>query len=149
MKPGPKPAPRALRLLRGTRDRSSRGVRAGAKATTSKPPAPPAHLSVEAKRIWRKAAKILHDAGVLTPLDHAVLEVFCCELAAYRAATKLTAAGIVIKGARGGSVVKNPARSIAGIAATNVRLLGGELGLSPSARSGESASPPSALDRFT
>jgi P27 family predicted phage terminase small subunit len=130
---GPKPKPTRLRIIDGDRpDRINESEPVAPRARRA-PPTPP-HLSDPEKAIWRRYAGLLHRAQVLTEFDLAVLELFCCEFAAWREATKLARAGLLIPGAEG-SLIRNPARSMAAQAAQNVRALAGELALTPSARS--------------
>ena len=47
-------------------------------------PAPPRHLSLEAKKLWKKLAKKLKEQGLLTVLDLASLEVCCFNWGLYQ-----------------------------------------------------------------
>lgn len=74
MKRGPRPAPTALKLAKGTRsDRIPKGE--------PKPPAGlpvmPSWLDKEAKAEWKRIAPILAAAGILSPLNGAALAHYC------------------------------------------------------------------------
>lgn len=72
---GPAPKPTALKILAG--NPGHRPINAAEPQPDRSMPACPKWLTAEAKAEWRRVAKRLHDAGVLTSVDRAVLAVYC------------------------------------------------------------------------
>lgn len=93
-------------------------------------PAPPAWLSPEAKREWRRVMPILVQRRILTTADLGMLESYCTAIGAMREAQRiLSAEGLVVGGKR------HPAFGIMNAAQTTARLCAAELGLTPVSRS--------------
>jgi P27 family predicted phage terminase small subunit len=131
-KPGPAPTPTHLRIVRG--DRKDRINTKEPKPDKSKQPKMPDWLSDEAKIIWRRTIKQLKSMNMLYEADQDVIVAYVNAVVNYQKATELVdRSGVLIKGRRDG-VVKNPAVQIQRDAATLIRMLAGELGLTPSAR---------------
>jgi P27 family predicted phage terminase small subunit len=100
-------------------------------------PTKPADLAPEAALAWDRVIGQLGHTGVLTGADRDILRLYVEALVRYKGAAALYAAsGPLIRGARGGELVKNPLAPIVRDAATLVLALARELGLTPSARSG-------------
>ena len=132
---GPAPTPTALRLLRGE-TRPSRLNRAEPTPRSRRPTMPP-DLSVAATRVWRRVLREYGASGVITAADADVLRAYCEAVARYvDAARTLEASGPLIRGARGGELVKNPLHQIVRDNALLLRAFARELGLTPSARTG-------------
>jgi P27 family predicted phage terminase small subunit len=132
---GPRPAPVELKLLRGE-TRPSR-VNYRAPKPLHNLPAKPANLAPEAASVWALAIAELGPTGVLTAVDGLVLRILAEAAGRYEAsATALAASGPLIRGARGGELIKNPLHQIVRDNATLVLLLARELGATPSARAG-------------
>ena len=97
-------------------------------------PAPPGHLSKEAKEVWRRLAHQLVDAGVLTTLDLTALEMVACTYAGWQLSERtLQAEGAVVMNGAGGL----QASPWVGIGQQYERLLFrllGEFGLTPASR---------------
>lgn len=130
-KPGPAPTPTHLRIIRG--DRKDR-INTKEPKPTKKLPKCPNWLSEEAKIIWKRTAKELNAMNLLYEADQDILTAYANAVANYQKATELVdRSGVLIKGRRDG-VVTNPAVRIQRDAATLIRMLGSELGLTPSAR---------------
>ena len=129
---GPRPTPSALRRRDTRRDR----INLAEPKPPSRSPAPsaPRSLSPEAKRIWRRLAPALHQAGVLTAFDVDALAVLCDLKVQHDRARQMLEPGLLVKG-RGDQLVTNPAWRIYRDAAVLVRTYAAEFGLTPSARS--------------
>jgi P27 family predicted phage terminase small subunit len=132
---GPRPAPTPLKLLRGETRPSRVNYRAPKPAGGL--PARPADLAPEAGATWDLVIGELGPTGVLTAVDGLVLRILAEAAARYQAsAGALAASGPLIRGARGGELIKNPLHQIVRDNATLVLMLARELGATPSARSG-------------
>jgi P27 family predicted phage terminase small subunit len=130
-KPGPQPTPTHLRVVRGERkDR----INTQEPKPKKKKPKCPDFLSDEAKVIWRRTAKQLEQMGMLYEADQDILAAYANAVQNYVKASELVdRSGVLIKGRRDG-VVTNPAVRVQRDSATLIRMLAGELGLTPSAR---------------
>jgi P27 family predicted phage terminase small subunit len=130
---GPRPAPTALKVLRG--ERKDRINRDEPKPPEGRP-ACPRWLADEAKVVWRRLAPQLYARGkLLTDWDREQFAVYCEAWARWKEnVVALRGESTVIEGHRG--MVANPRiRSIAAAEAT-MKGLAREFGLTPSARSG-------------
>lgn len=130
-KPGPAPTPTHLRIVRG--DRKDRINTNEPKPKKSKPKCP-TWMSDEAKVIWKRTVKQLDQMGLLYEADQDIIAAYVNAVINYQKATELVdRSGVLIKGRRDG-VVTNPAVRVQRDSATLIRMLAGELGLTPSAR---------------
>ena len=130
---GPAPLPTALKVLRGT----ARPGRINRHEPEPSPNAPalPDDISDEARVVWERVLREFGHSGVIRAADTDILRLYCEAVARYDyAARLLTETGPLIRGARGGELVKNPLHQIVRDNATLVRALAGDLGLTPSAR---------------
>ena len=144
---GPAPLPTALKLLHGER-RAQRLNPDEPRPRRALPRRPP-DLSAAAQVVWRRVIRELGASGVLTAADSDVLRAYCEAVARYAVAARtLEQSGPLVRGARGGELVKNPLHQIVRDNADLLRLLARELGLSPAARSGLRAVEPAAADAF-
>jgi P27 family predicted phage terminase small subunit len=84
--PGPPPKPTHLKLVTGNPGRRPLNKREP-RPTTGTPTAP-AHLSVAARREWRRISLALAKMGVLTPVDRAALAAYCQAYADWAEAEK-------------------------------------------------------------
>lgn len=131
-RPGPKPAPTQLRIVRG--DRPDRINTKEPKAPKSVPRCP-AWLSADAKKIWRRTVKQLESMQILSEADQDVICAYVNAVVLYERATKIVdEVGVLVEGRRDG-MVKNPAVQVQRDQAQLIRQLGSELGLTPSSRS--------------
>ena len=132
---GPAPTPTALKILRGE-TRPSRLNRHEPRPVGDLVPIP-ADLSPEAEAVWRRVLREFGQTGVIRGADADVLRIYCETVARYAQASRLLdASGPLIRGARGGELVKNPLHQIVRDNAVLIRSLAGELGLTPAARVG-------------
>jgi len=131
-KRGPAPLPTHLKIVRGTA-RPDRINKKEPKAKTGTPRCPE-WLSDEAKVVWKRTVAQLKQMGTLSVADVDLIAAYCNAVVTYQKATDLVdKSGVLIKGRRDG-VVTNPAVRIQRDAATLIRQLGAEFGLSPSSR---------------
>lgn len=146
---GRPPTPTALKVIRGT-DRQDR-----TNAQEPKPKAgarPPAWLSRDARKHWRRIAPVLDELGILTVADAESLALLCDSLAEYLdASARIESDGMVYETTtERGSVMlrKHPAIEIKATARTAIdRLLTG-FGMNPAARSRVSAAKDAESDPF-
>lgn len=131
---GPAPKPTALKVLQG--NPGKRGLPKGEpRPAAGKVPPAPRWLGEEARREWRRVARALHAAGLLTEADHDALALYCETFASWRRAeAQVRAKGEVVRTA-GGNVIQNPYLSIANRAKKDALLLLREFGMTPAARS--------------
>ncbi len=140
---GRKPKPIELRVLHGT---------AGEKALAHYPrprrvlPRCPEHLDGEAAKCWKRLARELYDAGLLSTIDKDALACYCTAYARWRKAERELAAsnelvvttkilndeGAVIGG---GNVIQNPWLAVSNRALEQMTKLAAEFGMTPSSRS--------------
>lgn len=130
-RPGPKPKPTALRVLSG-----DAVVNPYEPKPRAAPPTKPPTLSAAASVLWDDLVPALERLSLLTEVDSGVIESYCEAHALVRsAAADVAERGHLVTGARNGETVRNPSVGIMLSAIAAVRHLGGELGLTPSARS--------------
>lgn len=131
-RPGPKPTPTHLRVLRG--DRKDRINVTEPKPKKQKPRCPD-WLSDEAKAVWRRTTKQLDSMGILYAADADIIVAYSHAVVNYQKATHLVEQhGILVEGRRDG-MVTNPAVRVQRDSAQLIRQLASELGLTPSSRS--------------
>jgi P27 family predicted phage terminase small subunit len=130
-RPGPAPTPTHLKIIRGTRP--DRINKAEPKPTATEPKCP-TWLDSNGKKVWRRVAKQLKDMGLLFEADQDVIVAYVQAVITHQAASVVVQnEGIVVPGRRD-EFVKNPALQVVRDSATLVRMLAGELGLTPAAR---------------
>jgi len=94
---------------------------------------PPAWLSDEAKKEFRRIVRLMKDTGLLTMAEVDELAVYCDALVRHRQATEvIEREGVVVIGARG--PMQNPAVLVATKYAQIIAKLAPRLGLDPSGR---------------
>lgn len=130
-RPGPKPTPTKLRIVRG--DRPDRINTKEPKAPSTGPRCP-SWLSPDAKKVWRRTTKQLESMKILSEADQDVIVAYVNAVVLYERATKIVdEVGVLVEGRRDG-MVKNPAVQVQRDQAQLIRQLAGELGLTPSSR---------------
>lgn len=98
-------------------------------------PRPPAGLNVCAKAEWKRVAKNLADAGLLTTLDRSMLEAYCIQYAIHQKAAKAVSdAKSLIYKTQSGFVAAIPQVGIMNKALEQMRHLCRELGMTPGSR---------------
>ena len=96
-------------------------------------PACPSHLSREAKAEWRRMARDLYDAGLLTAVDRNALAMYCDYYATYVRNKRLSEGNEVIL-TKDGNFIQHPALAVKNRAAEMMMKLGVEFGMTPSSR---------------
>ena len=121
-----------LRLLEG-KTRPGEGQKA--KPVPKFPAKAPRGTPKYARQLWNKYAPKLTELGILRETDQPAWEVLCLT---YETIKQSEAAvqekGILIPGARGNELVKNPALSVLAAARQQFRLMWAEFGISPASR---------------
>lgn len=73
---GPLPKPAALRLLEGNAGKRALDLAAGVNPRIEIPSAPK-HLSIEARKEWKRITPLLEDLGLISGLDRTALALYC------------------------------------------------------------------------
>lgn len=95
----------------------------------------PEHLGDEARKEWKRMARQLFDAGLLTSIDRAALAAYCvCYGRWAEAETLVKEKGTIVK-TTNGNIVQNPYLAIANRAMDDMRKYLIEFGMTPSSRS--------------
>jgi P27 family predicted phage terminase small subunit len=131
-KPGPKPVPTHLKIVRGERkDRINTNEPKPIKAE----PKCPTWISKDARKVWKRTTDQLRGMGILYEADIDLIVAYCNSVVNYQKATEIVdQQGVLVEGRRDGAVT-NPAVRVQRDAATLIRMLASELGLTPSSRS--------------
>lgn len=141
---GRKPKPLELRVLHG---------QAAAKARASQPrtrrvlPRCPANLTGVAADKWRKVARELYDAGLLTTIDIDALATYCTVYARWVDAEEQVAKGGAVLKTVAGNIIQNPYLAIANRCIDQMGKLEAEFGMTPSSRSRVKAAIPEEVRR--
>lgn len=145
---GRKPKPTHLKLVTGNPGR--RPINRREPRPAAGLPTAPAELAADAKTEWRRVARALHRAGLLTAIDRAALAAYCQTYARWRQAERALGemaardpltAGLLIK-TQNGNAIQNPLVGVANKAAAAMVRYAAEFGMTPSARSRIEASAP-------
>jgi P27 family predicted phage terminase small subunit len=130
---GRKPTPAQLKLVQGNPGR--RPVRNDEpKPAPATNPAPPAHLSDEAREHWQQVAAELSAARVLTKLDVDALAMYCESYARWAwANAQIRKHGVLVK-TPSGYPTQSPLLQIANKAFEHMRAMLTEFGMTPSSR---------------
>ena len=132
---GRKPKPTALKVLEGNPGR--RPLNQHEPRPRRVLPRAPEFLDGVARRRWRQLARELYDAGILTVLDRDLLALYCQTWSrAVECQEKIAQTQLVYRRASAGgdSLAVNPYVYILNHCIEQLNSMGGELGLSPSAR---------------
>lgn len=130
---GRKPKPSAVKKLEG--NPGGRPLNEKEPAPKKKAPACPKWLDAEARKEWRRLAKVLEEMGVLTQLDMGVFATYCNAYARWKEADEfISQHGTVIK-TPSGYVQQLPQVSIAQTYAKLMNRCAEQMGLTPSSRS--------------
>ena len=109
----------------------------------------PRFLSAEAKAEWRRVVKELHDAGLLTGVDRAVLTAYCHAWGMLvKAEKELQGQPLVLESTKGG-LYQNPLVGIVNKARQDVKTFAAEFGMTPAARSKVQAEVPEEPDELS
>ena len=128
--------PTKLRILRGETRPSQ--VNRHEPAPLPGGPVAPADLSPEASSVWARVLGEVGQTGVIRGADADIFALYCDAVVRYRQAEGLLrqTGPLLIDRHHGGAAVKSPLHQIVRDNAVLVRVLAGELGLSPAARVG-------------
>lgn len=130
---GRKPKPTALKVLAG--NPGNRPLNQHEARIRRALPRCPDELTDEAKREWRRVARELYDAGLLTRVDRAALAMYCQTWATWiKAEEECELKGEVIT-TTFGNFVQNPWRGVANKSLKLCQSLAAEFGMTPSSRS--------------
>lgn len=130
---GRKPKPTALKLLRGEKNKDRINLKEP-KPPPVKPSCPQA-LGKEARKEWRRSAKMLERMGCLKQADKAVFAAYCTAWGIFvKANEKVEQFGPLIV-TKNKNIIQNPALSVMNRAMQDMVKYGVELGMTPSSRS--------------
>lgn len=129
---GRKPKPTALKKLQG--NPGKRALNKKEPQLDNTMPQCPPHLNDEAKKEWRRMAKRLHDAGILTYVDRASLAAYCQAYGRWVEAEELAEKDGLIIETSNGNKIQNPAVGIANKAMADMVKIASEFGMTPSSR---------------
>lgn len=73
---GPKPTSNVIKMLRGNPGRRTLDLSDGVQPEVAVPD-PPAHLSLDARKEWRRITVELESVGLISRLDRAALAIYC------------------------------------------------------------------------
>lgn len=137
---GRKPIPTATKKLRG--NPGKRPLNKAEPQFARVLPRCPSHLSVEARREWRRVSAELYAQGLLTRVDRAALAGYCQAYGRWvRAEEALAQSSLVVKTVAG-NIIPNPYLAIANRAMDDMRRFMVEFGMTPSSRSRITAAGP-------
>jgi len=129
---GPPPKPTALKVVQGN---------PGKRALNTKEPKPksdnvkmPAGLSARGKKVWRKVAPMLQEAGLLTDLDVLALKGLCDAYADYEEHREQVQRTSPIIKTASGYPIQNPYIALERKAWDKFTRLMAEFGMTPSSR---------------
>jgi P27 family predicted phage terminase small subunit len=130
---GRKPKPTAVKILEGN---------PGKRALNSKEPKPPtalpscpSHIKGEARKEWRHVVRDLHEQGILTKIDRAILASYCIAWGHWVDAEKHLETEKAVIETDKGNLVQNPYIQISKRSMDQVVKFATELGMTPSSRS--------------
>jgi P27 family predicted phage terminase small subunit len=136
--------PTRLKLLRG--NPGKRGLNANEPEPASRLPAPPDHLSDEAKREWARVGELLSTLGLVSDLDRAALAGYCQAWGRWvEAEEALKQYGVVVK-SPSGFPMQSPFMAVANKALEQMRAFLIEFGMTPASRTRVHAESPAADD---
>lgn len=140
---GRKPKPIELRVLHGSAAETARAAHPQPRRVL---PRCPDFLTGEAEKCWKRLARELYDAGLLTTVDRDALAAYCVAFARWRDAEAQVAkkGPVVVTNKQldadgtqigGGNPIQNPYLAVANKALEQMSKLMAEFGMTPSSRS--------------
>lgn len=130
---GPAATPTAIKVMRG--NPGKRRLNDAEPRPDATIPQCPRHLTKEARAEWRRVARRLHNAGVLTYVDRGVLAVYCQAYGRWaKAEGEIERRGELVE-TPSGYMQQSPWVTIANKAMEQMIRAGRELGLTPASRS--------------
>ena len=143
---GRKPKPTSLKLLQG--NPGKRPLNENEPRPAPRLPSPPAHLSKEARKEWRRSGAFLLELGLISDLDRSAFAAYCTAYGRWiEAEEALKTYGVMIK-SPSGFPIQSPYLSIAKKAMEQMRSLLSEFGMSPATRTRVSGTPVAEMDEF-
>lgn len=130
---GRPPKPTAIKKLEG--NPGKRPLNKNEPQPKKRAPRCPSWLEKDAKKEWRRLVKELEELGLLTSLDWGIFAGYCQSYARWKEAEEFISKHGSISKTSSGYIQQIPQVSIAQQNLKQMRTLGSELGLSPSARS--------------
>ena len=132
---GPAPTPSAVKMARGE-TRPSR-LNHQQPLPLDRRPVMPTGMSERAQTIWRRVMRDMAHTGAILAADTDTLRIYCETVDMYEQSLDiLKKTGLVVRGARGNELVRNPVYQTYRDSRDAERLFARELGLSPAARAG-------------
>lgn len=139
-KAGPRPLPKALKVLRGTY-RGDQNAEHEAMPETRLPSCP-AHIQGEARREWKRTGKLLKDLGLIADVDRSAFAAYCQAWARWvDAEGKMREYGVVIVDKGKGEMKLSPFWGVANMAMDQMRHFLVEFGMTPASRTRVNAMP--------
>jgi P27 family predicted phage terminase small subunit len=136
---GRRPVPTTLKALRG--NPGKRPLSDDEPRPEATLPAPPSHLSAEAKREWWRLGRQLKAIGLMTNIDRGALALYCQAWSRWLEAEKaLKTYGVMVKSPNG-FPMQSPYLAVANKAMEQIRTMLCEFGMSPSSRTRVHATP--------
>lgn len=129
---GRPPLPRAVKALQGTLRKHRDGYDEPRPTLRSLPC--PGRLTGDARTEWKRVAPELFRLGLLSVLDGAILEGYCCAVATWRAAQAAIARDGLLLDTPNGYQQAHPGIAIAAGALKQMHVFAGDFGLTPVAR---------------
>ena len=108
----------------------------------------PVWLNGHGRTMWERVLRVWRGTGVLTGADQGALEAYCAAYGRFVAAQAAVDANGLTLEDRWGGMKKNPAVTVLSEAVAQMRSLGAEMGLTPSARAHLAAAPSDTKDEF-
>lgn len=129
---GPAPTPTVIKKLRG--NPGKRKLNGAEPRPAARIPTAPRWMSAEGKREYRKLARLLLGAGLLTEIDGVALAMMCEALDVYRRAKEaMGGEGVVVTSDKGNSY-QHPALGVMNGARSDVLRWAREFGMTPASR---------------
>lgn len=130
---GRKPKPTALKVLEG--NPGKRPLNGQEPHAPVRVPSCPAVLGSEARKEYRRAAKLLVQMGVVTEADRAALAAYAMAYGRWVEAERNVAENGMIQKTSNGNLIQNPYLSVANRALEQMVKIAAEFGMTPAARS--------------
>jgi P27 family predicted phage terminase small subunit len=130
---GPAPTPTRLKVLRG--DKKNR-INYDEPVPELGTPEMPEDLSPMARSIWQELMPLVEHMQILSPLDKWMFAGYCESVARFRETTAVVAkVGVIMRTQDGKGIQRNPFLSAQRDSIQLMKMMAGEFGMSPRARS--------------
>jgi len=151
-KRGPAPKPTNLKVLAGNPGKRELNMNEPKPEVEIEIPSPPSFLGTYAKKEWKRIAPVLHEVGLLTKADYAVLAGYCQCYDRWITSEKIIRSkmkenkGKLTFETESGYVQQIPEIGISNQAMKEMRNFAKEFGLTPSSRTGIHVDKPLEVD---